>query len=448
MARLMSGGWGASFPTLARAMERQRIVPDGADRFFVVARNDRGTAFAHRFLRNAGGSGATDAGAPWGNWRYTGTAEMAGFASDPAAAFGATPPAGTFVYSDDLGAQDYALQASAAGKWMGSYHGGATPTSEAVRLDGRPASPQLAAAGQGVTVSHAVAASVGGVAVTLALDVAVDPATGGLQFALPSIASAGSFLPIYLGIGIATGGGWDAADLQLAGGTREFSLPVAMGTTHLGAAGSFRVRAGGTGRAIRVTSNAAHQPNFRRATLWRTEQRTKWYLEGASGANATKSGLVWSLAFERDRAAVSVPGANVLANPGFDADLAGWSSAVVGGAVAWNAGKLRQTRGATLDNRTTQALATAIGSVWLIGGEATTAAGPEGSMALANSATSTSSPAPAYVPASWPAGGGWCGHVAVATAATSWVMAIQGAGTAGQTTDWDNMVARQLAPAI
>lgn len=448
MSRLMSGGWGTTYPNLTRAMVRQRIVPDTVNRFHVVARNDRGTAFAHRFTRNSGGSDTTDTGTPWGNWRYVGTAEMAGFAADPVAAFGAAPPAGTFVYSNDTGAQDYALLSSANGKWMGSYHGGAVAATEAVRIDGIPADPLAAASGQRVTVNHSAIVTNGATTLAITLEVAIDPVTGGLGFAITSANSAGSFLPAYLGMGIASGGTYDAADVVLQGGTAEFSVPVALGTTHVGAVRAIRLRDSGTGRAIRIVTNAASQPAFRRATLVRAAQRTKWYTEGASGANATKSGIVWHVGFETGRTAPTVPGANVLTNPGFSSDLTGWTSDIVGGSVAWNAGTLRQTRGTTQDNRTAQSIATAPGSAWLIGGEAVTSGGTEGAMALAGSSSSTSSPAPAYPPTTGPAGGGWCGHLVVPTATTSWVMAIQAAGTAGQTTDWDNMVARQLAAAI
>ncbi|MFW2831121.1 hypothetical protein [Sphingomonas sp. ID0503] len=440
MALIPSGGIGLGYGTLVRSGLRQRIVPDNANGFYVVARNDRGTAFAHRFTRNSGGSEATDTGAPWANWRYVGTAEIPTFDAAPT-------HAARFVYSEDVGAQDYAFQSSANGKFMGSYHGGAVLSSEAVRIDGVPVDPLIAATGTRVTVEHSVTLTSGAANLTLTCEIAIDPGDGGLSFAMPATASAAAFAPAFWGMGIASGDTYDQCDLVLSGGTSEFSLPVGTGTTYLGAARRIRLRDSVTGRAIRIDTNAATQPAFRRASVLRTPARTKWYLEGLTGMNASKANIVWRVRFEAGSGPATTPGANLLTNGGFSADLSGWNTVMSGGSVGWNAGKLRATRGSGSDNRITQAAAVLPGAAYLLSGEHQTSAGAAPSLALTNNAASYQTPAAAYPPTPF-AGDGYTAHVVVPTAASSWVMLLQSVGTAGQTSDFDNISLVKLADAI
>lgn len=429
---------GVSFSSMLRAGRRQRIVPDGSNAFYVIARNDRGTTFAHRFLRNQGGSDGTDTGAPWPNWRYVGTAELPGFDSAP------TDPA-RFVYSDDIGAQDYAMKASANGLYMGSYHGGAALDSEVARMDGEPVDPLFAASGSRFSLTHNVTLTSGASILKLTFEVSVSPSDGSLTFAVLSSSSTAAFSNIFLGMGLVNGANYDSADIILTGGTQEFTMPIGVGVTYLGQARSMRLRDSATGRAILVRTNAPSQASYRRGYIVRTGTRTKWYAEGATGAFATKAGIVWTVRFETGSAAVTVPGPNLLTNGSFASDLGGWTATMTGGSVDWTAGKLRATRGTSLDNRISQPVETDIGGIYLLSGEMTTTAGLLSALGLTNSAMSTSSPAPAYAPVAATIDG-YAAHLVIATATTSYAMMVQSPGTAGQTTDFDNIALIRLAP--
>lgn len=97
-------------------MASQRTVRDTANSFYVVATNAFGTAWAHHFIRNVGGSDVTDTGGTWPCWRYCGTAELPAYTSNPKL------PA--FIYSEDTGSQDYAVKTPSGTQFLGSYHGG------------------------------------------------------------------------------------------------------------------------------------------------------------------------------------------------------------------------------------------------------------------------------------------------------------------------------------
>ncbi|MEJ2036635.1 MAG: hypothetical protein P8X69_11510, partial [Maritimibacter sp.] len=129
---------------LAQGSSRQRLVPDGAQAFYIMAQTDDGRVLAHRFVRNVGGTDATNAGPPYEPWRYVGTRELA--------SMDAAPTAPIFTYSDDTGAQDYALQFTDSLQFGGSYHGGERLLAQSVTVDGIPVDPAVAESGRQIAV--------------------------------------------------------------------------------------------------------------------------------------------------------------------------------------------------------------------------------------------------------------------------------------------------------
>ncbi|QRF53496.1 hypothetical protein D4A92_19620 [Rhizobium rosettiformans] len=98
------------------------------DEFWVkVAVADLGVsgAIAYQFIKDDGGSGATDTGSPWDAWRRVGIYGLPSVESPHDDNVNRVIIASEF----DLGARDYAFYSNAESKWVMSFHGGET-TSE------------------------------------------------------------------------------------------------------------------------------------------------------------------------------------------------------------------------------------------------------------------------------------------------------------------------------
>lgn len=438
---------GAHGGVAARALTlgpvRQRIAPDTASSFYLIARSDRGTAFAHHFVRNLGGSDSVDTGAPYAPWRYIGTAELPAFDSSPT-------DAGRFVYSDDTGAQDYALQFTANGKYGGSYHGGEALTAEAVRLDGVAVDPAQAASGSQFSLFHSSTVTSGGNSYTMEFTVTVRSSDGALAFHCATSASAASFSTVFMGMVIGSGA-YDEASIRLSGGSQDMALPVQVGTTYIGNAFSVRMRRTDNGRAIRTVANIPGQPNFRRTKIVRTGGRSKLYFEGTNGTLGTKVNLVWTVTFEAGATGASSFPTNLLGNGGFASDLSGWTATHNPSGIAWSApGIMRMTRSASADGRCLQGVSTQAGAVYLLSAsETSTPAASQGMASIGLTSASNgsiSTPAPALSPVTNEAG--YNAHVVIATQATHYAIATQALGTAGQTSDFDDFSLIKLADSI
>lgn len=423
---------------------RQRIVPDTADSFHLIAMNDRGTAFAHHFIRNVGGSDTTDTGAPYAPWRYVGTAELPGFASAP-------DDPGRFVYSEDTGAQDYAMKLSANGRYAGSYHGGEILSSEAVRMDGVAVDPVVAVSGSQFTLTHGSVVTSDDDSYQMELHVTVRSDDGSLAFHMPAMSSDASFAQVFNGMVIGSGA-YDEARFRLEGGATDIALPIAVGTTYLANARNVILRNSANGRMVRVEGNIASQAAFRRTKIVRSAspERSKLYFEGNGGVLGTRTNLLWTVHFDVGAAGAQSFAPNLLANGGFDSNLTGWTGTHNPGGIAWSApGVMRFTRSSSAEGRAIQPVATQVGAVYLLAAsEVTTPAASQGiaSVGLTSAASgSITTPAPALSPVIDAVG--YNGHVVIATQATHYAMATQAQGTAGQTSDFDDFSLIKLADA-
>ncbi|ADM09430.1 hypothetical protein PB2503_06822 [Parvularcula bermudensis HTCC2503] len=129
-----------------------RLIPVSETEFWWASpapwRGDKPGAFAIRFERDAGGADPIDIGPPYEPWRRTGEFEFASIDFVP------NEDEPVFTFSNDLGAQDYALQINGSYVFGGSYHGGESIETETVRVDGEAVDPTLAHYGASLEIDR------------------------------------------------------------------------------------------------------------------------------------------------------------------------------------------------------------------------------------------------------------------------------------------------------
>lgn len=261
-----------------RGIKPVRIVPAGADMFYVVTTSSWGTALAHRFQRNMGGASSTDIGAPWQPWRRTGTYELATVASDP------TSPA--FAFGEDIGAFDYTMLRGTIFISGGSYHGGETITTESLFLDTLAVSPAVAGTGAACRLERASLITWGD-ATTASIVYSLDIAANGVLLENISMTSASAAAAeTYLGMEIAS----SAFTRGSFGGGAEVDISAA-GDYAGGTAGTVRLRAPATGHTIESVSNApgmaGYTATFIRTGSAATSFRKKiYYRKGSTSGTA------------------------------------------------------------------------------------------------------------------------------------------------------------------
>jgi hypothetical protein len=444
------GGFGGLGGGGSVALLGQRIVPDTSNSFYVMASTPRGVALAYHFIRNAGGSSGTDVGTPWQPWRLSGVFEFSGIGRNPLTD---TP---LYTWVDDTGAQNYAVQLGA--KFAGSYHGGETTSAQTVKLDGVNADPTLASAiGKSVAIAHTSTVTDGTNSYTVDFSLTVNT-DGSVTSTMNSIASAATFGKWYVGMVIAAQA-YDEAWVNFSGaltGT-QYKVPVSVGTqtygrTYLAAADTVKMRKSSDGRIIRVVSNAPSISGYRRTSIVRDTglNRSKLYYEFTGGVPGTKTGITWTNYYETGAAGATTFASNLLTNGDFASNITGWTTNQNPGGVAWNAGKLRQTRSA--ETRTIQGASVTINVPYLMAGEDTFTGASyldPGSLAFSNNSNgSLSSPVADYGTVPFDQNG-YNAHIVVPTAtATRYVMmqfpAQSGGSSVSDTADWDNMSLIQI----
>jgi hypothetical protein len=421
---LGAGASGAAPPSI-------RIVIDTANSFYaVVNTTTSGVILCHHFIRNNNGDSSTppgSVGSPFQPWRYVGTSVLPTFASAPADA--------TYTYSSDVGAQDYAF--SANGLFAGSYHGGETVTAETLKMDGVAFNPMTdAPIGTQLVVTHdsSIVNSSNTVTVTGFSETASTDGT--IAFNAPSISSSQSYTTTYIGMGIFSHLA-DSASVAPTDGASRLSVPIAaLSYTYLLTSPDVQIRDSSSGRTMRWHSTSA--PG-RRFVIVRDDVRTKIYFEQANGTLGTKA-FAWTVSFGTDATSPSF-NANLLTNADFATSLTGWATPIASGSIAWNAasgGVARFTRSASGENRMMQGVSTTVGAYYLVGFNYSAVNGAS-LAATSNSNGSTSSPAPAFAATPVPNAGGFYA-LFLGTQTTTYAMALQTLGTAGQTFDVDNAV--------
>lgn len=448
MAGFSSGSQGGlSLTSLDRSLStgpfRQRIAPIDANSFHIVAQGEADQVLAHRFIREAGGTDPLDAGPPYQPWRYSGTCELPSFDASPVGD-------AIFVYSDDLGAQDYALQFAGSEVFGGSYHGGETLSSSAVMVDGVPVDPTRAIAGSQISIRYSSQIDAAGNTARIEFSVTVRSFDGVLVFHCAGLQPAATLWRAYVGMVIASGA-YDEAHLMLTSSETVIPVPVAVGTTYLGNVATMRMKQTSDGRYIDVMSNIAGSQDFDRAMVIRTAQRTKLYFELADGGGSNKVDLQWTVRFGQESAGSAAVGANVLSNGSFDTDLAGWT--VKMGEVVSDSGVARLIGNPSTQTRVIQEVSTPSvdGSrgVYLLSADANTDQGATriGGLGLtSNSNGSTSTPPPAYGPVLQKPG--YTGHLILPTQDLSYVMMQLGAGPSGESCIFDNVSLIKLTDSL
>lgn len=431
-----------------------RMVPNNANSFYVMASNDRGTAFAYQFIRNVGGNAATDTGTNYQPWRKSSVLEFASINNNPLVD---TP---IRTWCSDTGAFNYAVSMP-NGLWAGSYHGGEVVNTMTVKLNGATVDPTVSTAtGTSFRLDYTSTVTSGGATYNVDFTHVLN-ADGSDTQTVNSLTSTASFGRWYIGMMIASGAypeGWATIS-----GT-QYKVPVLVGTstygrTYLQKAGTVRLFQPATGNTIRSVSNAPSLGAYRRTSIVRDTglNRSKLYMEFNTGVPSGITAVSWTTYYELGVALATTFGSNLITNGDFPTNITGWTSTHNPSGVSWNAGKLRQLRGASgTETRTLQGVTmAAVPHLLAAENTYTPAAGTAyvnpGALGLTNASNgSTSTPTPDYVPIQGDANG-YAAHVVIpSSAGTRYAMLLHtaagAAGTqAGDISDWDNVSLIQLS---
>jgi hypothetical protein len=426
------------------AGEVLRTVPDTSDSFYVVVRTPDGDADAVHFERDVGSGGVGDLGNKWPEWRVTGRARLASFASDP------TAPSVTFT--TDPGAQDIVATSNGT-VFMGSFHGlGAAGAlnSETLLLDGETFDPTTVRTGNLLSVQNSTTASDGTNSFTRDLTTTIG-ASGGVHYKINSISKGGTISFVYLGMVIGTGA-YDEADVQLTEGGAWKPLP-ALGTSQAVTGQIFsavaikgiRLRDTATGRAVQIVgSGISALANYVRSELLRltATNRLKGYFGRFSDVAALANAEWETNASVEDTG--SLEGTNLMANGGFaSGDFTGWTKASGAGNATIVSGAMRQTREAAANHRMRQTSVITAAVNDILAYRMDTVAVSAGTLPIARVATAnTLSSVGAMVNQTTVLGRNL--FVFVASVTTIWPGDEYSAGTAGQTADTDNFALMKL----
>jgi hypothetical protein len=440
----------------SRAAGVQKIVSDTANSFYVMATNTRGTAFAHHFIRNVGGSGTSDVGTPWQPWRISGTAEFPSVSSNPVSD---TP---IYTYNNDTGAQNYAVTLP-SGKFGGSYHGGETVNAMTVAINGLAVDPTTGPyTGSRVTLAYTSTVTDGSSTYTMDFALAVN-SDGSVSQTINSISSTASFGRWFTGMAIGQGT-YDEAWVNLYGTTlagTQYKVPISVGTTTYGRtylllSDQIVMRKSADGRRVRIASNAPAQAAYRRTSIVMEPSltRTKLYYEMNTGVPGTIRGISWTMYFDVGAAGTTTFNSNIVTNGTFATDISGWTSTHNPSGVSWNAGALRQVRGgAGVDTRTIQGEVVVTTAPFMVSGEMTytpivagTFVNP-GSLGVTNSSNGSLTSAD-LTPIAFDQNG-YEAALVIPSSTTRYVMMLltaQGATntSSGDIADWDNLSMIQI----
>jgi hypothetical protein len=333
-----------------------RTVPDTADSFYLVVRNNDGTADAIRFQRNVGGAAGADLGGMWPEWRFTGRARLASFFASP------TSP--TVTFTTDTGAQD--IVGFNGSKYMGSYHGlgaGGSLSSETLTLDGAAFDPTTARIGNVFVLRNTTVATDGANSFTRDLTTTISFG-GAVRYKINSISTSGTVSLIYLGMLIGTGA-YDEADVQVVTNGPWLALPTLTATNDVFGRifaqvvpKGIRLRDTVTGRAVTlVGSLISGLADYVQTELLREIAGTD-RLKGYFGRFATISALTGA-EWETNAAIVAtgsqVVASNLFTNGDFaTGDFTGWTRQTGAVAPTVVSGAMRQVREAAANHRMRQ----------------------------------------------------------------------------------------------
>lgn len=260
--------------TRAWLIPQANLLPIDANQFWVRAPSGWGTAVAYRFERNLGTT-VTSIGSPWAPWRRTGEVEIATIESDPASPL--------FVYSDEDGAQDYAVQRGTIFIYGGSFHGGESIVSQSLLGDGKSLNPTVPARFSAFRLERSTLITWSD-ATTMSVDHSVEIEPGGVVTESTSFASASAFATQYLQMEMPQA---LFSEIIVDGVTTTTTTGAEYTLTSGGSpAGDFTFRSPTTGHTVRVQSNAPAVAGYQRTWVSRAGVGNKLYMQKASTSGA------------------------------------------------------------------------------------------------------------------------------------------------------------------
>jgi hypothetical protein len=325
------GGFGHAGAVLGAASNRLKLVNPSTDLIYVTQPQSFG-AIATRMQRNLGDVAGTSVGPPYQVYRDTGDFEILTAESDPAS------PVSTF--SDDTGAQDYAMQESSTLLAGGSFHGGETVISEVWTVNGAVVDPSTGpfhgtvikltrtslvtyTAGKTMNVTYTIIFNPSGT-VTDTTVLTSTAAFAGTQAVPMKIAS--------------------TAFTQAYANSTWYDTSVAQDHA-LGTANDVTLRDPSTGRTMRVVTDAPQQSGYSNTMVRVDVNRAKlyfWFASTAGAALGTRT-VSRTITYGKDSLAVYVEDFNGASKP------AAWTVNLTSGTnqPAWGGGKMTWTRTAT-----------------------------------------------------------------------------------------------------
>lgn len=309
-----------------------RLEPASANIFYLVQRTD-GAAKVTRFQRGFGGSGGTDAGVAWPEFRPSGLGLLASF--DLAVS-------GNVVWlEDDPGALDIVARNPSL-VFFGSYHGVGSAGSlggETILIDGVSASHTVARSGRSFELRNQITASNG--TQSFYRDLSYHAAAGSIRMVLNDVSSSGMDL-LYFGMPIASGSGYSESHARWDLSKSFDVLPLGSSDcwAYIGGAKGVRQRDPTTGYFTGFYSSDL--PSRSGYVEARTEKqtsttRTKTYasqFSSAPGLVGAEGILEWGSTTAGDAS----PAANMLPNTAWD--VPPWTRVATGGTATASGGDL------------------------------------------------------------------------------------------------------------
>lgn len=240
-----------------------RTVPSTDDRFYLVLRDGPSDAKVVRFQRNIGGSGGTDLGVKWPEFRVTGLGTLA--------TFSATPSTANWEM-DETGACDTVARNGTSINF-GSYHGlgaGGTLHSESIKVDGVAISHTDAVEGSTFELRNDTSATDGVDTYRREL-VVTNGDDASLNFALPTVSATAGLVLFYFGMPMASGNGYSEVAARYGTAWNTFPMGTTDASAALATAKAVRMRDPTTGYYVEASGELPSRANFVRA---RTEKQT------------------------------------------------------------------------------------------------------------------------------------------------------------------------------
>jgi hypothetical protein len=299
---------------------------------------------------------ANSLGSQYPGWRYIGTRKLPGYSL--------SPDDYSVLFSDDVGAQGgvVAISSLFGLQYHGLGDGGSA--SNALDLDGSPASFTEASSGSLYTMSvDETAVWAGAQTADLTLETAFND-DGSVSTTL-DLATDASATNVYIGMTIATAeDGSDFSEGRILLGEAERAFPIYPGRTFLGPeTGDITLRSPDDGREVRRVSNADEKSGFKESWIARTAQRSKLYDQVNNGVISV-SDVTKTVSFDVTAAGATSFG-NLVTNGDFSDGLTNVNRTGIAGNTSVVSGQLRMVKHATSDVRANMPFACTIGKRYM-----------------------------------------------------------------------------------